>query len=161
MYYVPICKIDLPNLRSVTCIIPGKPVPLLRPRFSGRRIFDTQKKIKIDWGIILTEQLGDMPFFVGPLHLQVTFYFPIPQSSQKRQDSIKDTLFFYKPDVDNLVKFIADCANGILYKDDANIASLFAQKLYSDQPRTELTLVELSPYKEYMHEEKNKKQYKK
>lgn len=45
-----------------------------------------------------------------------------------------------RPDLDNLTKFVQDALNKIYYKDDALICQLTAYKLYSERPRTEITL---------------------
>lgn len=42
-------------------------------------------------------------------------------------------------DIDNLLKQIFDCANGIVWHDDSQIVGLYAQKLFDKaRPRTEL-----------------------
>ena len=45
-----------------------------------------------------------------------------------------------KPDLDNIIKAIADSLNGIAYKDDAQIVELKSKKFYSDTPRVEVTI---------------------
>lgn len=46
-----------------------------------------------------------------------------------------------KPDVDNLVKFYSDCANGILWKDDAQVSVCNSKKLFDENPRTEMVIM--------------------
>jgi Holliday junction resolvase RusA-like endonuclease len=42
-------------------------------------------------------------------------------------------------DLDNLLKQIFDCANGIVWHDDSQVVALYAQKLFDKtKPRTEL-----------------------
>ena len=41
-----------------------------------------------------------------------------------------------KPDVDNLIKFTLDVLSGVLYKDDNQVVSVTAIKLYDDEPKT-------------------------
>lgn len=50
----------------------------------------------------------------------------------------------YKPDLSNLLKWIEDCATGIIYRDDCIIASICAKKLYAESPRTEFTVEQLN-----------------
>jgi Holliday junction resolvase RusA-like endonuclease len=45
-----------------------------------------------------------------------------------------------RPDLDNLIKFVKDCANGVLWKDDSQIISLNASKAYHPDPQTEIRL---------------------
>lgn len=47
------------------------------------------------------------------------------------------------PDFDNFEKFICDCMNKIVFKDDKQIVSCRSDKRYSDQPRTEILIQEL------------------
>lgn len=48
-----------------------------------------------------------------------------------------------KPDIDNVIKVVADSLNGIAYKDDTLIVEIYAIKHYSDDPRIEVTINEL------------------
>ena len=49
-----------------------------------------------------------------------------------------------KSDLDNIVKAVADALNEIAYHDDSSICELHAAKYYSDQPRVEVKLWEIS-----------------
>lgn len=69
------------------------------------------------------------------------FYFEIPKSTPKKNRA--EAVHTKKPDLDNLVKFIKDCLNGEAWKDDSQVVSLFAQKIYErdgNGPRTEIIL---------------------
>ncbi len=51
-----------------------------------------------------------------------------------------------RPDVDNYAKLVMDALNkGIAYRDDSLVAELHATKVYSMNPRLEVTIVPLSP----------------
>ena len=43
---------------------------------------------------------------------------------------------YKKPDLSNLIKFIEDAFNNVLWKDDALISYMFATKKYSFEPKT-------------------------
>lgn len=45
-----------------------------------------------------------------------------------------------KPDIDNLVKGIKDSLSKVLWYDDSQVTELVARKLYSDNPRAEVTI---------------------
>jgi len=45
-----------------------------------------------------------------------------------------------KPDIDNLVKGIKDSLSKFLWYDDSQVTELVARKLYSDNPRAEVTI---------------------
>lgn len=129
-------------------VILGDPTPLARPRFaqtpSGKpRIWDIQREIKVNTGITLKGQHEDRPFFKAPIALQLMFYFPIPINHRK--GTIKEGDFYlHRPDLDNLEKFIIDIGTGILYEDDRYIVKIQSEKIYSLQPRTEISIRTLS-----------------
>lgn len=121
--------------------LPGKPIPLQRPRFSAGKVFDAQKQQKLIAGIQLKKQHNNQPPLIGPLRLHVTFFMPITKEMAKSKN-----IFYYhqvRPDLDNCIKWICDVANTILYHDDAQICSITAHKVYDKDPRTEFTLREL------------------
>jgi|SRR5690606_1978065 len=125
-------------------VIPGNPVPLKRPRFGNKQVWDSQRQLRVNTGIYLHSQHEGRPLFKGPLQLECFFYIGVPASySQKRRDKVLGTPHIYKPDLSNLIKLIEDIGTGILYHDDALIYSLQAFKLYDQEGRTEFILQEI------------------
>ena len=123
-------------------IIPGKPIALKRPRFGAKRVYDPQKNQKIEDGWILKSQHKGEPFH-GKLHLDVTFYFKIPKARTKKlQKQINDYCHF-RPDIDNLQKYVLDAGNGIIWLDDALISSVYCRKLYGEEEKTVIKVKEL------------------
>lgn len=121
--------------------IPGEPVPLSRPRanMAGRRFYNSQQGVMLSASIYLQSQHNVLKFYEGPLHLDVVFYFQFPKSFAKykrEQIAYKDT----RCDLDNLIKFVCDISQGVLFRDDAIIASISAKKVYDKDPRTEFTI---------------------
>ena len=45
-----------------------------------------------------------------------------------------------KPDMDNVIKVIADSLNQIAYRDDTQIVDCQCRKFYSEQPRVEIKI---------------------
>ncbi len=135
--------------RSARFIIPGDPVALARARYGNGKVYDCQKEIKSKYAIILSNQHNDYPFFQGPLHLDITFYFSIPKTSIKHADKLRFTPRACKPDLSNLVKFIEDVAIGILYRDDAVISVINCKKIYDNPARTEFIISEISDEKKF------------
>lgn len=123
-----------------TYVILGQPVPLSRPRLSHRAVYDPQKNLKLLTGITIESQKGDDPILLGALRFDVTFYMKSPISNRKKTDGQYHSK---KSDLDNLVKYVLDACNTILYKDDGQIAEIHAKKLYSSEPRTEFVLTQL------------------
>ncbi len=75
--------------------------------------------------------------------INLTFYLPIPVSSTNTHRNAKLWAIQHhiqKPDCDNLVKFVLDCGNGVLFDDDSQIVEISAKKQYSQHPRTEIEL---------------------
>ena len=125
-------------------ILAGSPLALARCRASTNngilRIWDSQAEIKVISGLQLRKQLGsEEPFPAGiPLEVDCVFYFDIPKSRHKQVH--ENDIMLFKPDIDNLLKFILDASNKVLFRDDSQIAILTSQKRYSQNPRTEFTI---------------------
>ena len=71
------------------------------------------------------------------------------QKAGKPSDILKDKyknikLHSIKPDLDNLVKMIADIIQPQMICDDSQICILQAEKLYAEIPRSEITIEEIS-----------------
>ncbi len=122
-------------------LINGNPVALARARFGDGRVYDSQKNIKVITTITLQGQHNDAPFFEGPLSLNLSFYLPIVSARKIKLNTLPHT---QAPDLDNLIKYIADVASGILYKDDRTIACIVARKYYSTNPRTEIIISQIA-----------------
>jgi Holliday junction resolvase RusA-like endonuclease len=99
-------------------------------------MWDTQKQVKFQYGIYLRKQHDNEPLLVGPLHLEIKFYFHIPRTTNHSPGDYH----MFKPDLSNLIKLIEDVGSGILYEDDALIASIAASKHYDSSPRIEFSL---------------------
>lgn len=117
-------------------VIPGKPIPLQRPRYSIAHVYDSQKREKANARIYIANQHNDKPLYTGALQLNVEFYFSTPAKTK----SLNGHYHTSRPDTDNCVKWICDIAQDILYKEDSIIAQIIATKLYDTIPRTEFTI---------------------
>lgn len=78
-----------------------------------------------------------------PASVQVTFYVYPPEylKNKKKLAHLLESEALYvdkKPDLDNYFKAVTDAAEGLLYKNDSQIAAITMQKLYSLDPRTEI-----------------------
>lgn len=74
-------------------------------------------------------------------NVEFNFFLPIPESDSQTIKNLK--LWGIerangKPDLDNLLKFYLDCANGVLWPDDRMITYVSGCKKYSDKPRVEV-----------------------
>ncbi|CEG29593.1 RusA family crossover junction endodeoxyribonuclease [Bacillus sp. B-jedd] len=83
-------------------------------------------------------------FTDGPIEVTITFHMPIPASwSKKRRAAAAGIYHIKKPDADNLVKGVFDSLNGIIWKDDNQVAKVTATKLYGKTPKIEVFIREL------------------
>ncbi len=121
-------------------VLYGNPVAWARPAPARNHMWDTQKQIKFQYGALLRQQHDDAPLLEGPLHLEIKFYFHIARTRKHQPGGYH----IFKPDLSNLIKLIEDIGSGILYKDDALIASMRAAKIYDETPRIEFSLYTLN-----------------
>jgi len=116
---------------------PVDPVAKGRPRFTKQGRAYTPKKTKEFETLIrkiARDQYKNGPM-KGPLSMHVVFYIKKPKTSKLNFPINRNP-----GDIDNLVKNIADCLNGIAYVDDSQIIDLSAHKRYSDSPRIIVTI---------------------
>ena len=82
-----------------------------------------------------------------PVTLRIVARFLPPKSTSKKRmalmlDGKEPPL--KKPDMDNVVKIIADSLNNLAYYDDTQIVDCQCRKFYSENPRVEVTIINLS-----------------
>lgn len=127
----------------------GEPVPWKRPRFNGKskHVFEDSKvknyKAKV---IEAFEESGGKVYEKDvPLRMSIRFYLSVPKSaSQKKRLNLISNFFPTKrPDNDNLYKGIADALNGVAYYDDSQIVITHIHKLWSINPRAEISIGEV------------------
>lgn len=111
----------------------------MKPGMKGPRAYDDQKKERKKFQIELMAQIKSRPLWSGPIDLDLYFFMPIPSSYSKKKtvDCIDGKIHhLVKPDTDNLIKFVMDCLNGIVWKDDKQVILIRARKKYGDVPQT-------------------------
>lgn len=122
-----------------------------RPRYSSKtkRMYTPTKtssfEEKVKWAFkskynIKTE-LSTREFKV-----KITAYFkPAESLSKKKKQELVDGEFgfLHRPDVDNIAKSILDALNGLVYKDDSQVANLLIFKCYGEENKILVELEEL------------------
>jgi Holliday junction resolvase RusA-like endonuclease len=86
---------------------------------------------------LIAQHRPDKPI-EGEIGLIIGRYLPIPKSKPKKwkEAALGGTILpTGKPDCTNLAKNIEDIMNGVFYRDDSQIISLYVYKEYSDNPR--------------------------
>lgn len=119
--------------------VPGAPIAKGRPRISTRggtvRAFTPAKTVAYEGLIAMAAQSamdGAAPY-LGPVSVSVTATFPIPESwsAKKKAAALWHT---GRPDGDNLLKAVGDGLNGVVWKDDSQVASARIIKCYGAVP---------------------------
>lgn len=129
----------------ISFTVPGKPEPWRRARKNGKRHFKDPKTVANQdaWAWAAKAQyVGKPEPFTGALVMNLTAYYPIPASASKAKreamisGQIRPTP---RPDLDNIAKN-ADALNGLVFRDDAQIVRLVAEKFYGAAPRVEVSI---------------------
>lgn len=132
----------------VRFIVPGEPTGKGRPKFSTQggfaRAITPLKTVSYETFVKFEyDRQSNFHFGSSPIAMKITAFYSIPKSVTKKSHglmldgTIKPTK---KPDLDNVIKIIADSLNGIAYKDDSQIASVVSTKQYADIPRVEVEI---------------------
>lgn len=92
--------------------------------------------------------VDDVPTNINaPFQVLFRFFMPIAKSEPAKTKALKEWGFVScidKPDFDNLAKFYADCATGIVWNDDKQITYAIIDKVkYSVNPRVEMHIEKL------------------
>lgn len=134
----------------ITLMIPGDPVGKARPFVTKRGITFTPKKTVSMENLIKFTFSEKYPGFIPilfPVSMKIIIYQKIPKSFSKRQREQALSNFLRpakRPEIDNCTKLIFDSLIGRAYHDDNQIIELEALKFYSDRPRVEIEIKEIT-----------------
>lgn len=127
--------------------IPGPPTAWSSHRGSGKKSFNPHFKEKQAAQWHLKSQHASRPLVAGAVRADFLFLMPVPKSMPKKQqqrirngEKIWHTKRF---DLDNMRKFTSDCLTGTVWVDDCLNCCGDAQKYYSFEPKTIITIQEL------------------
>ncbi len=120
--------------------VPGLPQGKGRARFGNGRAYTPAKTVAYEGLIALAGQqaMEDRPLVERPIYLIVDAFFPIPKRWPKaRKQKAATSLVWHvaTPDGDNILKAVGDGLNGIVWKDDSQIAFAKITKQYAEVPR--------------------------
>jgi Holliday junction resolvase RusA-like endonuclease len=106
-----------------------KPIGKGRPRFSKGtgRTYTPEKTASAEAEIKWLLRKEKPPCFEGAVWLDVQAVYLKPKSAPKAR-----RLPVVKPDLSNVLKLFEDAANGILFRDDAQICTATISKRYGD-----------------------------
>ena len=147
--------------RTVKFTVHGEPQGKGRPRFVARYDPVTEKafgKAHTPEKTSIYENLVKMEYALqtknfrfsdaAMLDMRIMAYYSIPKSTSKKKRGkmlegvIRPTK---KPDMDNVMKVIADSLNQVAYKDDTQIVDCQLRKFYSEKPRVEVIIRQIMP----------------
>ena len=141
-------------MRSVTFRVPGKPQGKARARTfynasAGKHTSVTPDHTVLYENLIKEQFLNHADGFYlergTPAMLRIVARFLPPKSASKKKQlqMIEGELHpIKKPDMDNIVKVVADALNGVAYHDDTQIVLVSAKKVYSVMEGLDITVEE-------------------
>lgn len=141
-------------MQSVTFHVPGKPQGKARARTVynkniGRSVSYTPENDLLYENLIKTMYIQSAKGQVFDKEIPVKLciiarFIPAKSTSKKKQQQMLagEILPLKKPDVDNIVKVVADSLNGVAYHDDTQIANVVAEKVYSSTEGLDITVEE-------------------
>lgn len=133
-------------MMKVSFTIEGEPVGKGRPRHGKYKTYTPAKTKSVENNIAYLYKVNVGYYFEGYVKLKLDLYYSIAKSDSKKKKLMKlnnELRPNKKPDIDNVVKLVADALNEVAYKDDTQIIELECRKFYSDIPRIEITIEDL------------------
>lgn len=140
--------------RAVTFHVPGRPQGKARARTfyspaAGKSISVTPDKTVLYENLIKGQyiQAAEGMYMESgtSVALRIVARFLPPKSKSKKVQSQMlegKILPLKKPDMDNIVKVVADALNGVAYRDDTQIVLVVAKKAYSAMEGLDITVEE-------------------
>lgn len=133
---------------KVHFIVEGKPTGKGRPRMNRRtgKAYTPEATKREENRIRRIYYKNVNHYFEGYVKMTIIAYYPIAKSNTKKikEQKLNNTIRpNVKPDIDNVIKLIADSILGLAYKDDTQIVELEAKKYYSDNPRVEVFIEDI------------------
>lgn len=129
---------------TVSFKIEGRPFGKERPRSGNGHIYTPPKTRcyeRMVREIYDSTGAGKLP---GYINLYVTSNYRIPESFTKaeRENAINGTKRPGKPDVDNVIKIVADALNGYAYDDDSRVILEVGRKVYCEDGDSVIVQIE-------------------
>lgn len=130
----------------ISFIVPGSPTGKGRPRFNRKTGSTYTPAETASYENLVTmaaraAHTGDP--LETPIAVRIDVYRPIPASWPKKRKA-EARYDVRRPDVDNILKIIADAMNGVVYSDDAQISIVTVTKRFDAAPRVEVTVTALA-----------------
>ena len=136
---------------AIKFVVFGEPKGKRRPRFNthtGRAVTPVETanyETLVKWEYASQCRGSKFPDD-AMLDMRILAYYSIPKSvSKKKRTLMLEGLIrpTKKPDMDNVIKIIADSLNQVAYKDDTQIVDCQCRKFYSEEPRVEVIIKQI------------------
>ena len=116
-------------MKEFCILFPFDPISWERAGRRGHKYFDRQLKEKEMYRLYALSKGSHIRPFKGALFAFYIFFIPMPKSwsKNKREERKGDFAYDCKKDLSNLVKFIEDTFNKVIYEDDKQI--VFSQEI--------------------------------
>jgi Holliday junction resolvase RusA-like endonuclease len=138
----PLFDLAVPPGRSVTFIVPGRPVPWARAGHNGARSFTPPKQREAMRAVRWAAAAVRATPIEGPVRVMMTFAYAWPSGAPQRlRGAVRYRVG--KPDIDNLAKLAMDALSGIAWRDDAQVVSVVARKISAPHEGTTITITPL------------------
>ena len=123
---------------KLTYFVLGDPGALCNNvHYHNGRIWESHKVLRARWREQLEEQHSPHNVLSRPVDLNIFFYF------QKTQSSNKNQAHPLRGDTGSMTKFVAECSDGIIFKNQGLIININCHKVFVDSnPRTEFYILE-------------------
>lgn len=123
------------KMSAIEIIIPADPWPQMRARHTKNGFtyrHHRQVAAEVHTMTAMSKFLGGHQPFIGPVEVEMVFTFMRPKSHFRAGGLLKDSagsFHLQKPDTDNLIKHILDCASRLnVWRDDCQVVSTVARK---------------------------------
>lgn len=138
-------------------IVEGQPVGKGRPKFARQGNFvkaytpektaEYEELVRTVWQLKAKDSQYRTVYFPAgtSVCIGIKACYPIPKNTDrvKREKMLSGEIRpLVKPDLDNIGKIVCDALNGIAYADDKQIAEMWIQEWYSENPRVEITVMD-------------------
>ena len=127
----------------ISIFLPVKPIGKGRPRFSSRTKSaytpETTRRAENAIALLVKTYMreNDLDITEKPVAMTLTLFYKANTKKVLGKFRVK------KPDLDNVIKLVADSCNGIVYIDDAQIVEIIARKVYGDEDGINLEIREI------------------
>lgn len=144
-------------MNSIQFTVLGEPYGKGRPRFNRfTGTAHTPEKTESREALVGYEYRRQCGAFRFPdtamLDMRILAYYSVPKGDSKATRAAKLEGFIRptkKPDMDNVVKLVADALNQVAYRDDTQIVDCQCRKFYSEQPRTVIIIKQIGKENEH------------